>query len=212
MKISKRLKLIATLINNDNVIDIGCDHALLDIYLSMSGKKCIASDISEKVLENAKKNIKLYKLTDKIGLILSDGTKNINIPEKSSIVISGMGANTIIDILKNTIHDNIDELIIQSNNELDNLRKNICEMGYYIDKEEAILDKNKYYVIIKFKKGFKKYNKKELLLGPLLNNKEYFEYLLNKNNEIINKLNLKNINRKIELLTMNHWIKQKLQK
>ncbi len=34
--ISKRLESIASLIpNNSRVIDVGCDHALLDIYLAM---------------------------------------------------------------------------------------------------------------------------------------------------------------------------------
>ena len=35
IKLSKRLQKIAELINEeDTVLDIGCDHALLDIYLS----------------------------------------------------------------------------------------------------------------------------------------------------------------------------------
>ena len=34
MKLSKRLKAISEFIDNeDRIIDIGCDHALLDIYL-----------------------------------------------------------------------------------------------------------------------------------------------------------------------------------
>lgn len=209
MKISKRLKLIASLVENDSVVDIGCDHALLDIYLTFNNKKCIASDISEKVIENAKRNIDFYNLTNKIDVIISNGTKNINIPKKSSIIISGMGRSTIIDILKNTNHNNIDELIIQSNNEHNILRKQIIELGYYIKDEVAILDKDKYYVIIKFKKGFIKYSKKDLLLGPILNDKDYFKYLYNKNKDIIKKISLTNIKR-YKLLINNHYIKQKL--
>ena len=35
IKLSKRLDTIAAFINkDDDVLDIGCDHALLDIYLS----------------------------------------------------------------------------------------------------------------------------------------------------------------------------------
>ena len=209
MKISKRLKLIASLVENDSVVDIGCDHALLDIYLTFNNKKCIASDISEKVIENAKRNIDFYNLTNKIDVIISNGTKNIIIPKKSSIIISGMGRSTIIDILKNTNHNNIDELIIQSNNEHNILRKQIIELGYYIKDEVAILDKDKYYVIIKFKKGFIKYSKKDLLLGPILNDKDYFKYLYNKNKDIIKKISLTNI-KKYKLLIYNHYIKQKL--
>src|SRR5574344_332090 len=101
--LSKRLLEISKLIPKEaNVIDIGCDHALLDIYLTLNNdNKCIASDISEKVIQNANKNIKKYNLTDKIETIVSDGIKNIQIKNNSVIVISGMGTHTIIDIVKN---------------------------------------------------------------------------------------------------------------
>ena len=59
-KISKRLELIASFIpDNSKVIDIGCDHGLLDIYLYQNKKNIsiIASDINEQALNNAKKNI-----------------------------------------------------------------------------------------------------------------------------------------------------------
>ena len=50
MKISNRLKLIASFVDdNSYVIDVGCDHALLDIFLVQTKKniKTIASDINE---------------------------------------------------------------------------------------------------------------------------------------------------------------------
>ena len=64
MKLPKRLNAIASLIEKDtNVIDVGCDHALLDIYLTLQNKnKCIATDINENALNIAKKNIKNYKI------------------------------------------------------------------------------------------------------------------------------------------------------
>ena len=170
MKISKRLKKIASLVDkNVNVVDIGCDHALLDIYLTLNNNnKCIASDLRQNIIEQAFKNIEKYNLENKIKLITSDGTKNIKIPLNSTIVISGMGASTIVNILQNTDHTNIDNLVIQSNNDLELLRKKTILLNYYIFDEEVIYDKNKYYVIIKFKKGYKKYTKKELEFGPVL--------------------------------------------
>ena len=61
IKLSTRLATIASLIPlNSNIIDVGCDHALLDIYLYQNkmAKKIIASDINENALSNAKTNIK----------------------------------------------------------------------------------------------------------------------------------------------------------
>ena len=37
--LSKRLKAIASLVDGENVIDIGCDHAFLDIYLTIQGNQ-----------------------------------------------------------------------------------------------------------------------------------------------------------------------------
>ena len=65
IKLSKRLEAISSLVPiNSNVIDIGCDHALLDIYLYQHkiSKKIIASDINVNALNNAKENIKKNKL------------------------------------------------------------------------------------------------------------------------------------------------------
>ena len=53
MNISNRLKTIADMIDgNYHVIDVGCDHALLDIYLTLNKKiKCTAIDNKEKVIK-----------------------------------------------------------------------------------------------------------------------------------------------------------------
>ena len=63
VKLSKRLKAIADLVDKDSkIIDVGCDHALLDIYLLKKTiiKKAIASDVNEGALNQAKRNIKLH--------------------------------------------------------------------------------------------------------------------------------------------------------
>ena len=57
MKLTNRMQTIVSLIDNgSNVIDIGCDHALVDIYLSLyNNNKCIASDINKNALTIAQK-------------------------------------------------------------------------------------------------------------------------------------------------------------
>ena len=73
MKISKRLKSLAGLITiDDKVADIGCDHALLDIYMVKNNitEKVFIADVSENALENGIKNVKKYHLEDKITAIV----------------------------------------------------------------------------------------------------------------------------------------------
>ena len=177
IKLSKRLLEITKYISDNMcMIDIGCDHALLDIYLMQHKKNIsiIASDINANALENAKKNIKKYGLSDKIPTILSNGLENINMDSIDTVVISGMGSHTITSILYQDVSKlkKVNTLIIQSNNDLDFLRKNVTKIGYYIDDESLVLDSGIIYTVIVFKKGFHFYTKKELYLGPILMKKK----------------------------------------
>lgn len=178
MNLSNRLKMVATLVDVDSrVIDVGCDHALLDIYLTLNNNnKCIATDINKNALGIAIKNIRKYKLENKIQTRLTNGLTGIKIKEKDNIVISGMGTHTILDILKTNNLSNT--LIISSNNNIDILRREIVQLGFYIDSEIFLIDKKKPYIIIKFKRGTKKYKKIDYIFGPVLKtNVEYKEYL-----------------------------------
>ena len=174
IKLSKRLESISSLVPiKSKVIDIGCDHGLLDIYLFENNisTKIIASDINENALSSAKHNIKKYKLEKNIETRLGNGLDTLNENDNvDTIIISGMGAHTIINILKDNYQKlkNIDNIIIQSNTKIELLRKEITKLHYIIDDELIVEDKSKIYTIIKFIKGDKKYSQRELILGPIL--------------------------------------------
>ena len=212
IKLSKRLNAIAKLVDKDSVLaDIGCDHALLDIYLIQNKiiKKSVACDITTGALEGAKKNLLANNITTKkIELRLSDGLTEIKEKDKiDTLVISGLGNQKIISILKdnNSKLNNINCIIIQSNTGIYHIRKQLVELGYYIEDEVLIKERNIIYTIIKFYKGKKCYSKKEILYGPILINKkdELFKELLNKeinkNNYVIKKLPKSKILKTIKL-------------
>lgn len=190
IKLSKRLEALSSLIPiNSHLIDIGCDHGLLDIYLYQKGisSHIIASDINQSALNNACENIKKYHLEDKIITKLSNGLENITKEDGlDTIVISGMGAHTIVGILKRYPKKltNIKTIIIQSNTKLPFLRKEITNLNYYISDELIVEDNKKNYFIIKFEKGRKKYSSKELYFGPIL---------LQKNSKLFQKYHHKNL-------------------
>ena len=196
IKLSKRLLSIANLVDdNSKVVDIGCDHGLVSIYLAMNKQNIsiIASDINQNALDNAIKNINKYHLEDKIKVCLSNGLDNIN-DEIDTIIISGMGGHTIIDILTNNqekLHT-VNNIIIQSNNDIEYVRRKIVKLGYYINKEELILDKNIYYTVILFTKGKKKYTNKEYYFGPILLKENSKIFIERKNKEYTKLLNIKN--------------------
>ena len=201
MNISKRLEAVATLVDiGSRVIDVGCDHAYLDIYLTLNNdNKCIATDINKNALEMAQKNIKKHKLEKKIEIKLADGLTDIKVKKSDNIVISGMGTFTILDILKTNKLSNT--LIISSNNNIDILRREVINLGYYIDSEIFLIDKGKPYIIIKFIEGLQEYKKIDIKLGPVLkNNISYLEYNVNKYKRLIKQIPNRKILLKLKYL------------
>lgn len=175
---------------NDSVIDIGCDHALLDIYLVKNNilKKMIVSDVHEGALNQGIKNIQDAGLENKIDARLGNGLKVLTKKDKiDTILISGMGASTILNILNDEYLSNINKLVLESNNDHMLLRKEIIKLGFYITHEEYLVDNDKNYINIVFERGNKKYKKNELRYGPILiHNKTYLNFELRNTIKIFN--------------------------
>ena len=156
-----RLEILESLVDTKKVFDVGCDHGLLSISLSKN-HDVVASDISDSCVKKALENVKKAKA--KVEVIKSDGLNKLDINKEDSLVIAGMGAFTILKILNNDIDKVPDTLIIQANNNHDVLRRNLVKMGYFIDVEKNLYI-DRWYTIIRFKRGNRKYHKLDYLLG-----------------------------------------------
>ncbi len=222
ISLSKRLKTVADLVlskESNKIIDVGCDHALLDIYLIQNNEnlKVVASDNKKAPLENARKNIEKYSFLNKIEVCLKDGINNID-KEVDTVIISGMGCETIIEILENDLKelDHINRLVLSSNNKYPQLREKVTSIGYKINEEKIIYEDKKYYIVIEFIKGNKKYSKKELFFGPiLLKNKDenfikYYNYLIKQKEKILDSINNDN-EKKEEIIKEINYIKKELE-
>lgn len=185
INISERLKAISNLVpDNSYIADIGCDHALLDIYLYQTKKnvKLIASDINKNALSGAIKNIKKNNLEDKIQVVVSDGLKNLCPYKIDTIIISGLGSTTIINILKKEYLSNIKNIIISSHNHPEEVRKHLQKLNFCLKEEVVIKDNNIYYILLKYKKGKESLTENEILYGPHIlkqRNKIDTDYLIN---------------------------------
>jgi len=173
IKLSSRLEVIASYIpDNCKLVDIGCDHGLLDVYLAKNRKNItiIASDINKNALDNAIKNIEKYQVNNIVSYRISNGLSNIDAEEIDTIAISGMGAHNIVGILYNNLKKlkYVKRIIVQSNNNLDFLRYKLTKIGYYIKDEKLVKDAGIIYTVICLEKGSKYYSKKNLYFGPIL--------------------------------------------
>lgn len=192
MKLSKRLNTIANMIpENSYVLDIGCDHALLDIYLTLEKQcRCVASDINNCALQSARENVEKYGVQKKVEIVCAPGLDGVEVTEESYVVIAGMGTMTILDILSSPQTSKIQHLILQSNRELETLRKEVTRLGFYIREEYALEEKGVSYVIILWERGIATYQEMEYRYGPYLlkNDPAYLKRMLKKENELLSHL------------------------
>ena len=153
IKLSSRLSELSNLIDyGASVADIGTDHGYLPIYLAQTGyaKKIIASDINAASLEAARRFTEKYNVTDSVELIVSPGLDAITPNSVDTIVIAGMGGETIIDILKNAAwtKNNKVKLILQPQTKIDLLCRFLYDNEYKIEKTFFTYDRGKRYTVI----------------------------------------------------------------
>ena len=153
IKLSKRLTAIAGYIEKgSDVADIGTDHGYLPVYLAQNGlvRRIIASDISEESLEAAKRSAAKYGFANKITFINAPGLAGISEHEVDTIVMSGMGGETISGILAEapwTKHPRV-RIIMQPQTKLDIICLWLRDSGYVIQDAELVRDRGRFYVVM----------------------------------------------------------------
>ena len=181
MKLSARLEAVANMVSTSVIADVGSDHGKLVISLFESGRISKGYAIENKkgpynrlVKEIAKCNIAI----DNIIPMFSDGISELP-TDVSTVVIAGMGGQTVIDILKS--HEeklaHVKYIIVDAHNAVPEVRKEICELGFYIQNEAIVYEDEIYYEIIKFAKGEQKFlDDKDFEFGPILRTTKSVEF------------------------------------
>ncbi len=196
--LTPRLNMIASLVPVcDTVCDIGTDHGYVAIYLAQKGiaKKVIAADINEGPLNQAKKNLALFNVADKVETRLSNGFASIGHNEADCAIIAGMGGETICEILKN--EKNPQYFILQMQTAHKILREFCAENGFVIEKEAIAREGNKMYTAMLCTHG-KSYTLTDIEaeIGPMLIKErpplfyDYVRYRLYEVNSVLNKMGL----------------------
>lgn len=153
MNPGKRLTAAAETVRpGKRVVDVGTDHAYLPAYLVLGGKtpQCLAVDIGTGPLENARKTVEKYALSDRIALRISDGLQNVNPDEAQDITICGMGGTLMAKILsectwlqKEDLH-----LVLQPQSHVWEVRRVLSQRGFSIDREFVLEEAGKLYITI----------------------------------------------------------------
>ena len=133
----------------ESVVDCGCDHGYVSIYIAESGRvgRITASDINEGPLENAEKEIASAGFDSVIKTRLADGLCGIDAHE--CVVIAGMGGETIAEIIgKSEWVKKCKALILQPMTKVEILREYLYRESFCIYKEEIVTESAHMYNII----------------------------------------------------------------
>ena len=139
--ISERLKAVAGMVTKGKkVADIGTDHGYVPIYLVENSicSKVYAMDINEGPLKIADKNIAIHGLSDKIETIQSNGMEKLKDNMVDGAIISGMGGDLIVNILKNGENEFL--ALIQSAINFSDYKIKSLKNGIDLNSEEEIAE------------------------------------------------------------------------
>ena len=166
LELTPRLRAVAELVPaGAAVADIGTDHAYLPVWLLLEGKitHAIAADLREGPLNRARLTAKEYDCRENIDFRLCDGLSAIAPEEADTIVIAGMGGETISSILEQAIWTKNENytLILQPMSAQNDLRRWLWQQGYGIRNEQIICEGDKLYNILFVTYG----NARELTIG-----------------------------------------------
>lgn len=172
LKLSKRLQRIVSLVDcGDLVVDIGCDHGkvLAELFLENKIKRAIATDISAPSVEKTKKLLTELGYIDFCKILVGDGFENVSSNEIDCCIIAGMGGHEIIKIM-NECTLQVSSWVLQPMSDEELMRTYLNKSGYCILEDEFLLEKGKYYTILKVGRGKQKLNKLQQKFG-----KDYFK-------------------------------------
>lgn len=152
--LSKRLQALACMVTpGRRVVDVGCDHGFVSIYLVQRGisPQVLAMDVRTGPLSRAKEHIAEAGLVGYIETRLSDGLLAYQEGEADSLICAGMGGRLMMKILTESREKarGLQELILQPQSELPAFRRFLREEGYQLLDENIIWEEGKYYFLMK---------------------------------------------------------------
>lgn len=180
---SKRLDIIAQLVRPGiGVVDVGTDHAYLPIELCKRGYKgkITATDINALPLKKAELNLKNAGFEERVSLMLCDGFADVDPESVDTVVIAGMGGDTITGILDRAewCMRSGTRLILQPVTKPEILRYWLTNNEFYIENDILVKENGTLYQIISAEFGTpEKYKDAELFTGKYeyIKDSEYFD-------------------------------------
>lgn len=152
IRLSNRLQAVASWIAPcGTVADVGTDHGYLPVWLlqTHTAQRVIASDIHAGPLDRARRSAAEYSLENAIRFELCDGLQFAGADAADTVVIAGMGGETIITILDAAPWTRQGRrLVLQPQSKIRELTDWLQDNGYMLADAHLCLDAGKLYLIL----------------------------------------------------------------
>ncbi len=166
------------------LLDIGTDHARLPAALTQRGwiSAAAATDIGEGPLCRARRTLELTGLSDRVILLKRDGLWDVDSALGDTLTMTGMGGETIAQILEPHPWTRTDKtLILQPTTGADALRRFLERAGYRVEAEKLTLDAGRLYQTLLCRGGEQRYeHPAHYFTGTALGEDPLFPVLLEK--------------------------------
>jgi len=183
-KLSPRLQKAADLIPDGAVLwDVGSDHAKLPVWLLCSGRvdRAVVSDIRRGPLAAARRTADYAGVSDKIEFLLCDGLSGGSAASADIITITGMGGETIAQILSDCswASEPGNRFILQPMSSSEELRAYLYSGQWNITAEHLVAEGKRLYLLLEVEGGGKPedYTLLETRIGKLLYDDPLFKHL-----------------------------------
>ncbi|MBQ5755000.1 MAG: SAM-dependent methyltransferase [Oscillospiraceae bacterium] len=153
LHLDARLRAAAQLVRRGHrAADIGCDHGKLSAALVCSGR-CpfvVAADLRPGPLSVARANMEAAGCAGKVDLRLGNGLEVVRPGEAEDIIIAGMGAETICEILEAApwVKDPAVRLILVPATKHSILRRWLCRQGFELKEEKLARVGSRWYAVM----------------------------------------------------------------
>ena len=152
IKLSRRLQAVADCVPlGARIIDVGTDHAMIPVWLTQKERvsHAWASDIRPGPLQSARRLIEETGCEDDISLRLTNGLQGFGPDDGDTVIIAGMGGETMVNILSEAPWTKENTLLIlepQSKHAL--LRGFLRDKGYAVRREFLVEDAGRIYPVM----------------------------------------------------------------
>ncbi|MCD8088119.1 MAG: Nif3-like dinuclear metal center hexameric protein [Oscillospiraceae bacterium] len=170
MHLSPRLEAVAQAVPPGAcVIDVGTDHARLPVWLVQMRRvrRVVATDLRPGPLEGAAALVAQTNTDDRIDLRLTDGLSGLEPEDGDTVVIAGMGGETMVSILSDAPWTKQGTLLIlEPQTKQAELRSYLTKNGYVVMSERLVKDAGRIYPILTVRGGDSPaYSQAELYTG-----------------------------------------------